>query len=58
MPSTLTACISTGPWLVMAAQAFTGQIAWAVENSWFTTSRNHAIQKKQHCSITHAMDSC
>jgi len=24
-------------WIVMAALALTGQIAWAVENSWFNT---------------------
>ena len=37
MPSSLSARISTRTWLVMAALAFTGQIAWAVENSWFNT---------------------
>jgi Glycoside hydrolase family 127 C-terminal domain len=37
MPPTSTARISTSMWLVMAALAFTGQIAWAVENSWFNT---------------------
>ena len=37
MPSPATARISTRTWLVMAALAFTGQIAWAVENSWFNT---------------------
>jgi MFS family permease len=29
--------ISTRTWFVMAALAVTGQIAWAVENSWFNT---------------------
>ncbi len=29
--------ISSRTWLVMAALAITGQIAWAVENSWFNT---------------------
>ncbi len=29
--------ISTRTWLVMTALALTGQIAWAVENSWFNT---------------------
>lgn len=29
--------ITTRTWLVMAALAITGQIAWAVENSWFNT---------------------
>ncbi len=31
MPSGITA----RTWLIMAALALTGQIAWAVENSWF-----------------------
>jgi len=29
--------ISTRTWIVMAALALTGQIAWAVENAWFNT---------------------
>ncbi|MBN1535810.1 MAG: MFS transporter [Anaerolineales bacterium] len=29
--------ISLSTWLIMAALAITGQIAWAVENSWFNT---------------------
>ena len=29
--------ISSRTWVVMAALALTGQIAWAVENSWFNT---------------------
>ncbi len=29
--------ISPRTWLIMAALAITGQIAWAVENSWFNT---------------------
>jgi len=29
--------ITTRTWIVMAALAITGQIAWAVENSWFNT---------------------
>ena len=29
--------ISPRAWFVMAALAVTGQIAWAVENSWFNT---------------------
>ena len=29
--------ISSRTWIIMAALAFTGQIAWAVENSWFNT---------------------
>jgi MFS family permease len=29
--------ILTSTWVVMAALAITGQIAWAVENSWFNT---------------------
>jgi len=29
--------ISTRAWIIMAALAVTGQIAWAVENSWFNT---------------------
>ena len=37
MPSSLTARILARTWLVMAALAVTGQIAWAVENSWFNT---------------------
>ncbi len=36
-PGTLSNRISTRAWLVMAALAITGQIAWAVENSWFNT---------------------
>ena len=29
--------ISGRAWFVMAALAITGQIAWAVENTWFNT---------------------
>lgn len=29
--------ITPGAWVIMAALAVTGQIAWAVENSWFNT---------------------
>ena len=29
--------ITSRSWIVMAALALTGQIAWAVENSWFNT---------------------
>ena len=29
--------ITSRTWIIMAALAFTGQIAWAVENSWFNT---------------------
>ena len=29
--------ITFGTWFVMSALALTGQIAWAVENSWFNT---------------------
>ena len=29
--------INTRAWIVMAALAITGQIAWAVENTWFNT---------------------
>lgn len=32
-----TGCITARTWIVMAALAVTGQIAWAVENSWFNT---------------------
>jgi len=37
MSSTSTDRITMRTWLVMAALAITGQIAWAVENSWFNT---------------------
>jgi MFS family permease len=37
MSSTTTERITPLAWLVMAALAITGQIAWAVENSWFNT---------------------
>lgn len=30
-------CINARAWFVMAALAVTGQIAWAVENTWFNT---------------------
>jgi hypothetical protein len=29
--------ITARTWLIMAALAITGQIAWAVENAWFNT---------------------
>jgi MFS family permease len=37
MSSTSTDRITIRTWFVMAALAVTGQIAWAVENSWFNT---------------------
>lgn len=37
MLSDATARISPRTWIIMAALALTGQIAWAVENSWFNT---------------------
>lgn len=37
MPPTLSRRISPRAWFVMVALAITGQIAWAVENSWFNT---------------------
>jgi MFS family permease len=37
MIHTLSHRISSRTWFVMAALAVTGQIAWAVENSWFNT---------------------
>jgi hypothetical protein len=37
IPSTATVRITARTWLIMAALALTGQIAWAVENSWFNT---------------------
>jgi MFS family permease len=37
MSPSLTQRISSRTWIVMAALAITGQIAWAVENSWFNT---------------------
>lgn len=37
MASTEKLRITTRTWLIMAALAITGQIAWAVENSWFNT---------------------
>jgi MFS family permease len=37
MPSTAANRISARTWIIMAALALTGQIAWAVENSWFNT---------------------
>jgi MFS family permease len=37
MSSTSTDRITMRTWFVMAALAITGQIAWAVENSWFNT---------------------
>lgn len=36
-PEGITGRISSRSWFVMAALAVTGQIAWAVENSWFNT---------------------
>jgi MFS family permease len=36
-PPSLPQRISPRAWFVMAALAITGQIAWAVENSWFNT---------------------
>ncbi len=37
MSTTLSERITPRAWFVMAALAITGQIAWAVENSWFNT---------------------
>src|SRR5512139_1224527 len=37
MQSTSSGHISSRAWFVMVALAITGQIAWAVENSWFNT---------------------
>lgn len=37
MQSTSTRTIPLRTWIIMAALAVTGQIAWAVENSWFNT---------------------
>ena len=37
MPQTSSSRLSLQTWIVMAALAVTGQIAWAVENSWFNT---------------------
>jgi len=37
MPQTSSPRLSLQTWIVMAALAVTGQIAWAVENSWFNT---------------------
>ena len=37
MPTIPSNHITTRAWIVMAALAITGQIAWAVENSWFNT---------------------
>jgi MFS family permease len=37
MKNTSTESITPRTWFVMAALALTGQIAWAVENSWFNT---------------------
>jgi MFS family permease len=37
MPSASSEHITTRMWIIMAALAITGQIAWAVENSWFNT---------------------
>ena len=34
---TSTSHLSSRTWVIMFALAFTGQIAWAVENSWFNT---------------------
>ena len=33
--------ITSRVWFVMTALALTGQIAWAVENSWFTLGAFH-----------------
>ncbi len=35
-------------WFDMAALAITGQIAWAVENTWFSTFVFDAITPDQH----------
>ncbi|MBI5965489.1 MAG: MFS transporter [Chloroflexi bacterium] len=37
MQTTLSSRLSSRAWFVMFALALTGQIAWAVENSWFNT---------------------
>lgn len=37
MENTASKSITTRTWIIMAALALTGQIAWAVENSWFNT---------------------
>ena len=37
MENTASKSITARTWFVMAALALTGQIAWAVENSWFNT---------------------
>jgi len=37
MQSTSSVHITTRTWIILAALAVTGQIAWAVENSWFNT---------------------
>ena len=37
MKNTLPGTISARTWIIMAALALTGQIAWAVENAWFNT---------------------
>jgi Na+/melibiose symporter-like transporter len=37
MPLASSNRIATRTWIIMAAIAITGQIAWAVENSWFNT---------------------
>ena len=37
MTSTTSNRITARTWIIMAALAVTGQIAWAVENSWFNT---------------------
>jgi MFS family permease len=37
MKKDLSSSISPRSWIVMAALALTGQIAWAVENAWFNT---------------------
>ena len=37
MKNTSSGKITSRSWVVMAALALTGQIVWAVENSWFKT---------------------
>ena len=37
MPPASSNHIATRTWIIMTALAITGQIAWAVENSWFNT---------------------
>ena len=37
LPKQTLPSIATRTWLIMAALAITGQIAWAVENTWFNT---------------------